>query len=161
VERKQERARVGLNIYGVSHFLFWLGDSLYGLLAQYGVDTSRLSLVALLCLLGGTLVFSRPGAVSPKVKQGEALKPSPAMSLSWWEALKVSMHYFTPVDIPMGSEWVPAEQPIELRLRLGRRALAIRLSPSTYAALFLTLAGWVLVPLGIAALTGLLRRSGP
>ncbi|HEY6348947.1 MAG TPA: pentapeptide repeat-containing protein [Candidatus Angelobacter sp.] len=138
IERKQKRQK---------NFFRWLADFLfYAALARYGVRPLRLIMLSLVLLMGGTLFFSQPHTVKMK----EAGAPAPSV-LSRLDALEVSLHQFLPVDIPMGEQWVPSPE-----TRAGR----LRIKPSTFSTLFLKLPGWILVPLGIAALTGLLRRAG-
>ena len=53
--------------------------------------------------------------------------------------MSVTLHQFLPVDVPLGAKWVPTQQ-------------------SEIYATGLKVAGVILVPLGIAIITGLLRR---
>jgi hypothetical protein len=88
--------------------------------------------------------------------------PPPAQ-LSPWEAFEVALHQFLPLEVPMGAKWQPASAPVKPRLQLWRwsATLPFYVPPTTYATVFLRIAGSILVTLGIAALTGLLRRVAP
>jgi hypothetical protein len=59
----------------------------------------------------------------------------------------VSVHQFLPVDIPSGTDWKPT----------GKRVMYV--IPVHLFASILKIAGWIFVPLGVAAVTGLLRRA--
>jgi hypothetical protein len=103
-------------------------------------------------------IFSTPSAVSPKAQNASIERPNP-ISISLWNAFGLSFHQFLPVDLPVEPQWIPSTDPIEVKVWAGK-VWSVWIRPSSYAN-FLRLAGWVLVPLGIAALTGLLRRVTP
>ena len=151
VERKQKRQR--------GEYEAWLGDMIYALLANYGVRPYRLIFIPLVLLLLGTAFFSLPATVSPKEKNVVCGSGDP-MRLSAWQAFAVSLHQFLPVDVPMGSHCVPSPGPVEVSIA-PQWKWHFTMRPSTFATFFLRLPGWILVPLGIAALTGLLRRVAP
>jgi hypothetical protein len=69
--------------------------------------------------------------------------------LTLGEAFGYSLRLFIPVvEIPSGGQWIPSpDEPLP----------GLRVSVETYASLH-RLAGAILVPLGLAALTGLLLR---
>ena len=132
-------------------------DSIHWLVARYGVQPYQLLVLFVVVLVIGTVVFSRPEAVSPKVTgvPGIAAASAPpavtATTLSLVEAFGVSLNLLMPVELPAGSQWKPSENMI----RLGADV-----APLSYAA-YATghrLAGWILVPLGVLAISGLLRR---
>ena len=145
--------------------LAWFGDAaFFWLLTNYGVRPWRLIVIALVLLLGGVLCFQRLGAVElkpdEKAKTQASALPTPAASpeaktaassgkttnnakklikLDWKKATSVTVHQFIPIDIPLGSKWVPTRR-------------------SEFYATILKIAGAILVPLGIAIITGLMRR---
>jgi uncharacterized protein YjbI with pentapeptide repeats len=127
----------------------WAFSMLYWALGNYGVRPLRLIAFAAALLWAGTTIFQSPGAVSAKDRFG-AVSSKP-IQLTRWDAFGVSLHQFLPVDVPIGAAWVPSEKEITIKTP------PLDLRPTTFATFFLRLAGWVLVPLGVAAVTGLLR----
>ena len=136
----------------------WVGSALYGAIANYGVRPVRLAIYSFVLVVVGAIVFSQPGAVKPskeetsETHQQSALfpantseAPQPA-KLSLLGGLAVSVHQFLPVDIPSGTGWKPS----------GKRFIYV--IPSHAYASLLKIAGWIFVPLGVAAVTGVLRR---
>jgi hypothetical protein len=127
-----------------------LGDLVLLALVGYGVDYRLLSAWILGFVLLGTLVFSSPGAVGPAVNVDPG-KPIPEpvatkcdtqlrnCDIDFVEAAGVSLNTFLPIQLPIGETWKP-----------------------TYVILasIMKLAGWIVVPVGVAALTGLLQREG-
>jgi hypothetical protein len=119
---------------------------------RYGVRPLRLFGLSIGFVLLGTVVFSRPAAVeytpgaAANARASHELRSGP---LSLWEALGVSLRLFIPiVELPAGSQWAPS----------ARRYLpCCQITYESYASAH-RLAGAVLVPLGIAALSGLLVR---
>jgi len=86
---------------------------------------------------GYSLLLAPPDGVVPRDTK---LQKSDPTHLGGTEAFAVSVNRFLPVEVPVGSDW----------------------TPTGIAAIYATvhhLAGWILVPLGIAALTGLLHRK--
>ncbi len=143
----------------------WLGRHAYKWVANCGVQPIRVAVFALLLIAGGTVLFSQPGAVGPAAEAktpqtGQPTAPRPVPHLSRAEAFGVSFHQFLPVDVPLGGQWSPAERAINIPLRIGAWHSSCRVIPTVYSTFFLRLAGWILVPLGVAALTGILRHRG-
>jgi len=113
-------------------------------LFRYGVRPLRLAVFSLFVLLIGTMIFSRPGAVEPKEKIAASRKLSLAQSLGY------SLRMFMPIgDIPSGARWNPSER---------RLPWCNCLTFESYATMH-RIAGLLLVPLGIAAATGVLVRK--
>jgi hypothetical protein len=106
----------------------------------------------------GTIIFQRPGTVVPKGEQ-LANNTGDAIRLSRWDAFAMSLRQFLPVDVPMGSAWSPSDKPVDINMRLFRWNRMVQIQPTVFATLFLRLPGWILIPLGVAAITGLLRVS--
>lgn len=121
-------------------------DRLYWLLANYGIDLWHELIGTVIFLIIGTVIFSSPGAVVVHEPRHEA-------ALSWYQALRLATHQFLPVSLPVKPKWEISERVLFKRLPWPFRKAA------SYAN-FLHLLGWVLVPLAVAALAGLLRYSG-
>ena len=140
--------------------LRWFGDLLYGWIANYGVRPYRLIAMSIVLLFLGMVFFSLPEAVS--ARDGSVPTELGVLTvLPPWDAFGVSLHQFLPVEVPIGSQWVPSAESVEVQIGFSAWALRFKMPPTTYATFFLRLAGWILVPLGIAAVTGLLRRVAP
>ena len=104
-----------------------------------------------------SLFFSVPGTVAAREPRTGLARPEP-VRLSSFEAFGVSLHQFLPVDVPLGSPWIPSDRHVDITVPLIARKLPAPFDvPSFFATFFLRLAGWILMPLGVAALTGLLR----
>jgi hypothetical protein len=127
-----------------------LGEWFQRVLFNYGIRPYRLFLFSIFVLLIGVFVFSQPGAVLKKESRSQASQEE-NIRLTRSEALNVSLHQFIPIiEIPPGNQWVPSDKPAPILSSLN-------ISFAGYATLH-RIAGAILVPLGIAALTGLLRR---
>jgi hypothetical protein len=116
----------------------WLKDRFLWLLTGYGVRLRYLILPIFFILLVGTYVFTQPGAVLLKSETNQTLLIRPMDS--YLEAFYVSLNLFLPIEIPSGAFWKPSQN------------FAI-------FGTLLKLAGWILVPLGVAGISGLLKRS--
>jgi hypothetical protein len=124
----------------------WLLDRFLWLLTGYGVRLYRLLLPIVLILLIGTIIFHLEGAVKLDIQLPCMM--SSQVTLPCWEAFWVSLNTFLPIGIPSGADWKPSSQIIPM--------LGIKFT--TFATL-LDLAGWILVPVGVAGIAGLLKRS--
>ena len=111
-------------------------------------------LVIFLILIFGTYIFHLNGAVvlKPDIQQPPVVGPQD----SYFEAFWVSLNTFLPVvEIPSGADWKPSSQNIwETQTPWGMLGIKF----TTFATLW-TLAGWILVPVGVAGISGLLKRS--
>ncbi|HZW95295.1 MAG TPA: pentapeptide repeat-containing protein [Candidatus Eremiobacteraceae bacterium] len=121
-------------------------DNVYWLFANYGIDLWHESVAALLVLLLGALIFSRPAAVL----SGEDSKTE--VKISWRNAFFLAVHQFLPLSLPVKPEWSPSR-----RVLLKWRQYPL-LTAATYAN-FLQIIGWIIIPLTVAALSGVLRRA--
>ncbi|MCK4937787.1 MAG: pentapeptide repeat-containing protein [Methanosarcinales archaeon] len=118
---------------------FWLlKEGGLQLLTGYGVRVKRLLFFIVLILLAGTYIFNQPGAVVLKPEANQTLLIWPMDS--YLEAFYVSLNLFLPIEIPSGTFWKPSQN------------FAI-------FGTLLKLAGWILVPIGVAGISGLLKRS--
>ena len=101
----------------------------------------------LLILLAGVLVFGifdNTLELSDEAVIAENTKPNPNFNESpnWTDVTLVTFDLFVPiVDIPTADKWQPTSG--EFRL---------------FGTFFLTLTGWIFVPVGVAGLTGIMRR---
>jgi uncharacterized protein YjbI with pentapeptide repeats len=105
-------------------------------------------------LLLGTLVFSRRGATAANGPGTDHIGEKRCKLHSWWDAFWngfwVSLTAFFPVSLPLGGERRPS-----------RDVLFVRRLPTWYFTSLwkiLRLVAWVVVPLAIAGVTGLLKR---
>jgi hypothetical protein len=126
----------------------WIFDWLYKLVANYGVRPYRLVAYSLVIILFGGFLFSQPDALVQKEKQVQEIRGDAVPHLG----LEVSIHYFLPMDSPIASDWIPAQNAIPMQM-----PVVVLIRPDWYAT-FLRVAGTILVGLGLAAVTGLLRR---
>ncbi|MFP5263690.1 MAG: pentapeptide repeat-containing protein [Blastocatellia bacterium] len=141
---KGEVLPIRQRIQALSSALF---DLFQRLLFNYGIRPIRLLWFSLIVLLVGTYMFMQPEAVRHREKD----ERKPVETLSPSQAFGVSFRLFIPiVDLPTGQQWVPTDRPAPY-------ISAANLSFAGYATLH-RLAGIILVPLGIAALTGLMHR---
>lgn len=125
----------------------WLMDRLHWLLTGYGVRLQYLIVWIILLLAIGTVIFHLNGAVIPNPNLKSPPEWDSQNALSYLEAFWVSFSTFLPVEIPSGADWIPSSQIYGL--------LGIKFT--TFATL-LKLTGWILVPVGIAGISGLLKR---
>jgi hypothetical protein len=140
--------------------LNWIGNRFLWLLTGYGVKLWRLFLAFTLILLLGPFIFHLDGAVKPKQEKEPTQQIESqhthdgGHSISWAEAYWVNLHLFLPVEIPSGSNLEPTTNYIfGVETRWGK----IGIKYMTFATM-LKLAGWVLVPIALAGLSGLLKR---
>jgi hypothetical protein len=82
-------------------------------------------------------------------QQTKQTKIDRGIHLPWSEAAWVSLNLFLPVEIPSGVEWKPSSRSWPYP-KWG-------LKFSSWATL-LKLVGWILIPVGLAGLTGWLKR---
>jgi len=122
-----------------------LGDRLYWLIANYGIDLWHEIIVSLGFLLIGMWVFSRPRAVVTGESESET-------TISWRHALFLAVRQFLPFSLPVRPRWNPS------RHVLCRWQRCPLLTAATYANL-LQIVGWVLIPLAAAWLAGVLRHT--
>lgn len=131
----------------------WVFSALYGTLGNYGVRPYRLLVFSAVLIWLGALVFQLPGAVMRKDKLGaEALQPT---KLSRFDALALSVCYFLPIEFPLEDQWIAATTALTVRMPFTRKL--VRLRPAAIANFVLRLSGWIVVPLSLAAVTGLLK----
>lgn len=162
-------AREAGRVIGLLFDLVFLGG-----LARYGIRPFRLNLISIAILCAGTYFFSQPGAValkSPAPTEREAVPqqptPTPEPDLSRSQAFGVSLNQFIPIiEVPSGGRWRPSEKLMRVPFTDAQCNPATgtdggcrfnHLSYAFYGTIH-RLSGFILVPLGLAALTGLLHR---
>lgn len=152
--RSQSRERV--RNWDEHHYGEWLFSSLYGLLGNYGVRPYRLLVFSAVLIWLGAVIFQLPGAVTHKDSVSGAALPTRRMSR--FDAVALSICYFLPVEFPLEEEWVATTTPLTYHLPLMKKA--VRLRPAAIANFVLRLSGWIVVPLALAAVTGMLKTNG-
>ncbi len=131
----------------------WAFSALYATLGNYGVRPYRLLVFAAVVIWLGALVFQLPGAVVRKDKVGaDALEPT---HLPRFDALALSVCYFLPIEFPLEDRWGAATRPLTVRMPFKKKPVKLR--PAAIANFVLRIAGWVVMPLALAAVTGLLK----
>ena len=128
-------SRPGLRLKAIREWLYYVS-------CGFGTKPLRLFVASIVLMLAFAFVFSEPGAVSPKQKE------TAARTLTWMEGLGVSFNSFLPISVPVGDAWQPTENP----------CFGLLGQPFTFSflATILKILGWLFVPLGTAALTGLI-----
>jgi hypothetical protein len=130
---------------------FWdwpksIAGYLYWGVARFGVRPWRLGVFSITLILISMFVYHQPGSVT-------AIKDSGcvAHALNRREALGVSLNYFLPIPVPVASCWAAS----------GKTAFSPFGQPVSFMlwGTLLKLLGWIFVPLGVAALSGVLRRD--
>jgi len=122
----------------------WLLDRFLWWLTGYGVRPLRLLRAIIPILAIGTVIFQLEGAVKLDMQPPSMI--SNQVTLSLCEAFWVSLNTFLPIEIPSGADWIPSSQ-----IMLGLKFTTF----ATISSLF----GWILVPVGVAAISGLLKGS--
>jgi len=146
------KKREHYNKTGVSKLLDWL----YWRGVNYGVRPLRLLLFALITLAWGTVVFYAPRAgqskaTSSPVGGNPMVQGNRSVCMNKWglgQATRFSIRAFLPIDLPLERECEVSDE----------RRIGLRFSDW---ASFLRLLGWLVVPIGASAFTGLLRRVTP
>jgi hypothetical protein len=134
----------------------WITDFFLRYLTGFGVRVRWLLWPIISILVAGTIIFSLDGALEPKqptspmavaswVSEVETLR---RMSAAWYiNSFLMSLDLFLPIaNIPSVGEWQ-----VSTGTTWGVPWL-------TLWETFMTVTGWILVPIGIAGLTGQLKR---
>lgn len=122
----------------INRIIWLLKDRFLWALTGYGVKIKRLLIFIVPILVLGAIIYHQPGAVvlKPNINQTTIIRPQDSLIESFW----VSLNLFLPVEIPSGAYWDSAPN-------------------FTSVGTFLKLAGWILVPIGVAGISGLLKRK--
>jgi hypothetical protein len=125
--------------------------AMYWLCARYGVRPYyRLGACMLGLVIVGGFLFSQPGALQPVAEPsgGSLVHQAP-----WVVGFEMSAKQFLPIELPLAAGAYPSVKPISLPW-VGEIALTY----NEYAT-GERLAGWILIPLTIASLAGVLHRG--
>jgi uncharacterized protein YjbI with pentapeptide repeats len=120
----------------------WAGDFLYWLLGRYGIRPYQLFAIALSFIFFGAFVYRMPSSVKVSTDVDGKKVWTVASQISVADAVRLSLRKVFPVELPLVTQYEPWEKN--------------RVS-SDYSGL-LRAVGWLILPIGIAAITGLLRR---
>jgi hypothetical protein len=127
-------------------YLKYAGNLIYSTI-NFGVGWTRLILIpAVLWLVIALFIFEQPGALH--VTSAESCRAVQQTVPSWAAALS----YFLPVDLPATACTAATETLIQFPV------IPVWLKAITWATI-LKVAGWIFVPLWVAALAGLLHRD--
>ena len=138
----------------------WLPDRFLWLITGYGVRLRRLFLAIAILLAAATLVFQIEGAVEPSNGNkpdhavGYHIIADSSYALTYPEAFWFSLNRFLPVNIPSGESWKPSTRYL---LKIPGSVSGWGITFTTVATL-IQLAGWVLIPVGLASISGILKR---
>ena len=124
----------------------WTRNLLYGFVARWGARPWRLLVVPVVLVALAAMAFEQPRAALDSRDRPR--------NLSYGQALAESVDELVPVDLSVGKQWRQSQERVPIVTGLDRP----RAEPY-WVASALNLVGWILVPLGIAALSGLLRRQ--
>lgn len=92
--------------------------------------------IAVLVILIGAIFFSRPNSLS-RIKATESAPSRP----NFWQALRLSLQFFLPLDLPVKSLWEPESR------------------TAVWVGNLLRACGWILVPILILIVAGVIHRS--
>ena len=109
----------------------------------------RLALLTVTLLVLGCWVFQPNDSVIVKDRSDTEADEHRRVAWSTWDAAAASVHHFLPVDVPLGARYLPAD-----RSSARLAGLSVSMLAST-----LKLAGFILIPVAVAALAGLLRTK--
>jgi hypothetical protein len=136
----------------------WIGSWIYKIIANYGVRPYQLAVVSAALVLAGMLFFQQPGTLRLKELSKDAnAQVVPTYSASQGEAFLVALQQFLPFSMPVGEILLPTTRPTKVSAKLGTTQVEFEVMPAVVASA-LRILGWILVPLGVAGLSGVLRR---
>lgn len=141
----QQRWRAFRNSIQRKQWLVATGLLIYGCVLRFGVKPWRLAGISILLLLCSVAIFHQPNATEP-IKDSACI----AHQLDPWEAFGVSLNYFLPIQVPVSACYAAST-------RTAFEACRHLISFALWATI-LKILGWIFVPLGVAALGGLLRQ---
>lgn len=136
-----------------------VGDGILWALVGYGVRPIRLMSWIVVALVLGTYVFQLEGAVRPVEEgQGRGLASCEqscqlTVSESFWESVDTFLPL--PGGLPAGRTWEPTANSVPIVSRKTKYNFPV--SYTSFASA-LRLAGWIIVPVGVASLAGVLSR---
>ena len=135
--------------------LVFLVDRFLCFLTGYGVKLRRLVYALLICVAAGTAVFHQQGsvrAISPQVLASEPDWFGANGSLSTIDSFWFSAATLLPVKLGIETRFQASSGYL---WKAGSSGFGVRY---TTVEVLLIIAGWVLIPIGLAGLTGWLKR---
>jgi Pentapeptide repeats (9 copies) len=148
LERRRQERKLKFGLFSMHH---WILDWLYKLGANYGIRPYRLVLCGFILVGMGVVVFSQSRALVPKDKT-QGIECSR-------RAMEASIHYFLPMDSPVGAECIPASEVVKVSVPIPfmTRRVILPARPD-WCGTALRVLGTILMGIGVAASSGLLRR---
>ncbi|HHT9124822.1 MAG TPA: pentapeptide repeat-containing protein [Candidatus Brocadiia bacterium] len=133
--------------------LIWIGRLVHKWLVGYGVHIWRILIASVIAVIIGTAVFQIDRAIELKQETQQLTAEEGSSNTNqdrgvphgWCDGFWLSVRFFLPMEIPFGSKWIASSNTF----------CGIKFST---IAIILKIAGWVLVPVGVAGLTGILKR---
>jgi uncharacterized protein YjbI with pentapeptide repeats len=124
-------------------------------IAGYGVRQGRTLLIVLAFPIVAWLAFYfTPGAAHQAVDPARPTVGCQAR-LDWQDAAWLSVQTYLPFTVPSPSRW----KPTDCRIQVPRTSLMLPVTSASLAN-FISIAGWVFIPIAAASLSGLLRYVG-
>ena len=148
--QRMRELRNRLDLDGSRDWFGALSDFMYCVGAGFGVRPLLLVFWSALFVLLGSVVFERVGAVVYREQVERVLHGNQPLDLSMLEAFQVSLDQFLPIEVPGGQLWEPSAA---TWVEQGPVVVSYGL-----AGTFLSLFGWMLVPVLIATIVDVLRR---
>jgi len=125
------------------------------LIFRYGIRPYRLIIYSAFVLVLGSLIFAREGSVMHKDKKDRGNNEDASLQLAKSDAFNVSLRQFVPLlELPIATDYVPSDRPAPSLL--GK----LKISYAGYATIH-RIFGFLLIPLGLASLTGMIQRRKP
>jgi hypothetical protein len=122
---------------------------------RFGIRPYRLIVYCGIVLSLGFFIFWNEGSVMRKDKRDRGERDDATLSLQAGEALNVSLRQFVPIlELPIAGDYVPSDR------RAPSPLGSLGLSFAGYATIH-RLFGFLLIPLGLASLTGMIHRRKP
>ncbi|WP_454649052.1 pentapeptide repeat-containing protein [Bradyrhizobium liaoningense] len=136
----------------------WVASWIYKIVANYGVRPYQLAVVSAALIVAGTIFFQQPGTLRLKdVPKDANVQFAVTYPASRREAMLVALQQFLPFSISIGDVLLPTTKPVILQATLWSRPIEFEVTSAEVAST-LKILGWILVPLGVAGLSGVLRR---
>jgi uncharacterized protein YjbI with pentapeptide repeats len=128
-------------------FLPYVEDCLFRFVCRYGVRPYRLAVCWVVLLIIGTCVLSRPGMLALKDDKSGIGLPPVGLPAAFGQTLSTLL---PGVSLAVGQRYVPTQAPVTSLFSLA--------SVEAFVSI-LQLAAWILVPIGVLSLSGLLHRK--
>ena len=153
-ERERGRAK-WIKKHKTAHWRIELfKDKIFRFTTGYGVKTWLLMYYLIPLLAIGTFLFQQKGAVQIK-DAGSSVQATTQLSVG--DAFWLTLDSILPISIQSGSDWKASNQSIFKFKVFNNERIYFGLRYSDVATLF-TIFGWVIIPIGLAGITGLLKK---